>query len=443
MPGGVRELMAENLVAVWLDLECATGNDARHSESEIRVGAKILPFLIAGSDLVCSGMGSILKYDNSFNASSFNGEEIEDFLVLQRDFEADGGLTAIDEAGALALRRRAIDALSAVFAELGLGEPTPAMKQSVAVASGSDDTDSYLPRDVALISDRIKERRIDVLDVIRALDGRGFREEAQNLLNVVRLRVSGDYLQTAAIVRDGKVVSAANDANDYRGPGTGYRLSGARRRELASIRDVLTREEVLRTEAAFAAGEAKRIAYRTLGPAAAAGAANEIVIGVSPAFGVSLYQTLAGHPLSTVLKRLCEGIRSGGATPRVVRMRHTADTSFLGLSAARLAGSGIGIGIQAKGTAVIHQAGRLPHHNLELFSNAPITTLDHFRSLGANAATYARGEMPEPVLVPTGGMALGARYHAQVAFLYAIETALTEDGAQPQDLEVTFMELAE
>ena len=184
MPGGVRELMAENLIAVWLDLECATGNDARHSESEIRVGAKILPFLIAGSDLVCSGMGSILKYDNSFNASSFNGEEIEDFLVLQRDFEADGGLTSIEEASALELRRRAIDALAAVFAELELAEPSAAMKQSVAVASGSNDTDSYLPRDVALISDRIKERRIDVLDVIRALDRRGFRDEAQNLFKV-------------------------------------------------------------------------------------------------------------------------------------------------------------------------------------------------------------------------------------------------------------------
>ena len=29
VPGGVRELMAENLIAVWLDLECASGNDAR------------------------------------------------------------------------------------------------------------------------------------------------------------------------------------------------------------------------------------------------------------------------------------------------------------------------------------------------------------------------------------------------------------------------------
>ena len=93
VPGGVRELMAENLLAVWLDLECASGNDARSTESEIRVGAKILPYLIAGSDLICSGFGSILKYDNSFNPSLLNGEELEDFLVLQRDFEADGGLT--------------------------------------------------------------------------------------------------------------------------------------------------------------------------------------------------------------------------------------------------------------------------------------------------------------------------------------------------------------
>ena len=53
----MRELMAKNVIAVWLDLECASGNDARTTESESRVGAKIMPFLIAGSDLVGSGFG--------------------------------------------------------------------------------------------------------------------------------------------------------------------------------------------------------------------------------------------------------------------------------------------------------------------------------------------------------------------------------------------------
>jgi propanediol dehydratase large subunit len=339
----------------------------------------------------------------------------------------------------LSLRRRAVDALSAVFDELKLSAPTEDMKRSVVVASGSNETDSYLPRDVALISEAIKARGINVLDVIKALAARGFKEEAQNLLNVLRLRVSGDYLQTAAVVRNDRVISAVNNPNDYGGPGTGYRLTEQRRQELAAIRDVLTREEVLRTEATYASAENKRIHYKVLGPAKNAGPSNEIVIGISPAFGLKLFRTLAGHSLAAVLRALCDGIATKGGTARIVRMRHTADTSFLGLSAARLAGSGIGIGIQAKGTAVIHQADRLPHHNLELFSNSPITSLAHYRGFGENAASYAKGEMPQPVVVPTEGKAMGARYHAQVALIYAIETSLTQDDAKPEDVAIDFI----
>ncbi|TGV62430.1 glycerol dehydratase, partial [Mesorhizobium sp. M2D.F.Ca.ET.160.01.1.1] len=113
--------------------------------------------------------------------------------------------------------------------------------------------------------------------------------------------------------------------------------------------------------------------------------------------------TTAGHRLSEVLGAMLDAIRARGLKARVVRFRHTADISFLGLSAARLAGSGIGIGIQAKGTAVIHQRDRQPHNNLELFSNAPITRLEHYRALGANATAYALGEMTEPIVVPQRG----------------------------------------
>lgn len=439
VPGGMRELMAENLIAVWLDLECASGNDARATESEIRVGAKILPYLIAGSDLICSGFGSILKYDNSFNASLLNGEELEDYLVLQRDFEADGGLSPVEETRVLDLRTRAVEAISAVLEELDLGKPTAAMKQSVVAASGSDETRSYVPRDVAIISERIFARGITVVDVIKALAKRGFAEEAQNLLNLVRLRVSGDYLQTSAVVRDGRVLSAINDPNDYLGPGTGYRVSEARRAEINAIRDVLTREEVLRAEAVHKAAESKRIAYRTAGSADVGSDVREVVIGVSPAFGIKLFQTVAGHPLSALLRELVAGIEESGARARIVRMRHTADTSFLGLSAARLAGSGIGIGIQAKGTAVIHQKDRLPHNNLELFSNAPITKLEHYRRMGANAAAYARGDLPEPVVVPTRGEAMGSRYHARVSLIYAVETEMTSEGAAPEEVEISLL----
>ena len=438
VPGGMRELMAENLLAVWLDLECASGNDARATESEIRVGAKIMPYLIAGSDLICSGFGSILKYDNSFNPSLLNGEELEDYLVLQRDFEADGGLTPISEGQSLDVRQRGIAALSAVYEELGLATASAAMKASVLVASGSDETTSFMPRDVAAISEAIKARGITVIDVIKALASRGFREEAENLLNVVKLRVSGDYLQTSAMVRNGKVVSAINDPNAYGGPGSGYRLTPERRREIIGIRDVLDQKEVLRSEAQHQKPEAQRIDYRALGEAQASADAGDVVIGISPAFGLKLFQTTAGHPLSDVLEVMVGEIKARGLTPRIVRFLHTADTSFLGLSAARLAGSGIGIGIQAKGTAVIHQKDRLPHHNLELFSNAPITKLEHYRKLAANAAAYALSEMPEPVVVPTRGEAMGSRYHARTAMIYAIETSMTTEGAVPIEVAVTF-----
>ena len=436
IPGGVRELMAENLLAVWLDLECASGNDARTSESEIRIGAKILPYLIAGSDLICSGFGSIKKYDNSFNPSLFNGEELEDYLVLQRDFEADGGLTPLDQDIALDRRWRAVDALAAVFEELDLGTPDQAMRQSVVFASGSDETESYTPRDAALISEKISSRGLDVLDVLRALHKRGFEEEAEHLLFILKLRVSGDYLQTSACVREGRVLSAINDPNDYAGPATGYRLTPQRRAEINAIRDVLDRETVLAAAAAAGRGLAPVFADRSLGPASAGNDAKDIVVGVSPAFGTQLFRTLAGHPLGAVIGALRDGIESRGLRMRVVRMRHTADTSFLGLSAAHLAGSGTGIGIQAKGTAVIHQKGRLPHNNLELFSNAPLVTLAQYRGMGANAAAYALAEMPEPVMVPTHGQALGARFHAQVALIYAVETAMTEADAMPEELEI-------
>jgi propanediol dehydratase large subunit len=442
VPGGARELMAENLIAVWLDLECASGNDARPTESEIRVGAKIMPYLVAGSDLICSGFGSILKYDNSFNPSLLNGEELEDFLVLQRDFEADGGLTPLGEDRAMALRERALDALAAVLDDLGLAETTPAMRASVAAASGSNDTASFTAGDASRISGAIRARGITVIDVIRALASRGFREEAENLLAMVRLRLSGDYLQTSALVRGGRVLSAINDPNDYRGPGTGYRVGPERREELAGIRDTIDEREVLRSQAMFQKAEARRAQYRALGRAERGDGAAEVVIGISPAFGTRLFKTLAGEGVSAMLHAVVAGVRAGGGTPRVVRMHHTADTSFLGLSAAGMAGSGIGIGLQAKGTAVIHQAGRLPHHNLELFSNAPITTLEHYRRLGANAAAYARGEDPEPVVVPTRGEAMGARYHAEVALLYAIETGLCREGAEPEELAVDFTDAA-
>jgi propanediol dehydratase large subunit len=440
VPAGFRELMAENLIAVWLGLECASGNDARPTESEIRVGAKIAPYLLAGSDLICSGFGSILKYDNSFNPSLLNGEEMEDYLVLQRDFQADGGLVPVGEDRVMDIRTRATEAIAAVLEELGLASVPREARRSVVAASGSDETESFLPGEVTPIALAIKARGLTALDVVRALARRGFREEAENVLFMLRQRVAGDYLQTSAVVRGGRVISAVNDPNDYAGPGSGYRLEGERWERVKDIRGTLGKAEVRAAQEHYAEDERRALRLEIAGEAAIGHDAREVVIGISPAFGEKVFLSSAGHRVSEMLAALIDGIREGGGVPRVVRCRHTADTSFLGLTAARLSGSGYGIGVQAKGTLVLHQRDRLPHMNLEIFSNAPLASLDHYRAVGRNASRFAAGETPAPVVVPTRGEALGARYHVPVAINYAIEMSMVEPDAPPLEVRPIFAE---
>lgn len=213
------------------------------------------------------------------------------------------------------------------------------------------------------ISEAIKARKITAVDVVRALAKTGYREEAENLLFMLKQRVTGDYLQTSAIFRDRKVLSALNDPNDYEGPASGYRMSEQRWTQVKTVRGTITKQNVLATEALgrdktpqwlFDAGQAQTGTDH-----------HEIVIGVTPAFGLEIHRTTAGHALEDVIQTITAGIAEGGGTARLVRIMHTADTSFVGLSAAKLSGSGMGIGIQSKGTAVLHKADRLPHMNLE------------------------------------------------------------------------------
>jgi len=438
VPGGLWEILAENVLAAWLDLECASGNDTRFTESEIRVGAKIVPHLMSGTDFICSGLGSIQAYDNSFNASLFNGEEFEDFLAIQRDYMIDGGLGHVAEDVILARRRRAIDAISVVLDGLGAPSLSDGQKQSVLLASGSRETESLNPAAVATFNAGLQARGTTVLDVIRILARHGFEAEAERLVMMLRHRVAGDYLQTSAIIRDGQVISAVNDPNAYLGPGSGYRISEERRSAIAAMRDVLSSAEVLHQETRPSREERRRYTLIEGGVAAKGNDGREVVIGVSPAFGTKIHRTTAGLPLSRVLRRLMTGIAEAGGTARVVRMGHTADTSFLGLSAARLAGSGIGIGLQAKGTTVIHRSDLAPHMNLELFSMAPLITEDDYQAIGRNAALHAGGRHPEPIVVPYGGEALGARFHVRTALLHALDTEMTDPQAEPRELEVRF-----
>ncbi|KUK31150.1 MAG: Dehydratase medium subunit [Thermoanaerobacterales bacterium 50_218] len=175
--------------------------------------------------------------------------------------------------------------------------------------------------------------------------------------------------------------------------------------------------------------------FREKGEACPGTDQREVVIGISPAFGKKFKKNIVGIPLRDVLREIIAGIEEEGLRARVVRVRHTADVAFIGHTAAKLSGSGIGIGIQSRGTTVIHHKDLQPLNNLELFPQCPVLTLETYRAIGRNAARYAKGESPDPVPVVNDQMAR-PKYQAKAAVLHNFETQLVRAGARPVEVEV-------
>lgn len=164
---------------------------------------------------------------------------------------------------------------------------------------------------------------------------------------------------------------------------------------------------------------------------------NEVVIGLAPAFGKYQTKTIIGLPHYQVLKEVIAGIEEEGLSYRIARNYRTSDVAFVAHDAAKLSGSGIGIGIQSKGTTVIHQKDLFPLSNLELFSQAPLIDLPTYRQIGKNAAKYAKGESPNPVPVRNDQMAR-PKYQAIAALLHIKETQHVEANKKPQEIKVEF-----
>ncbi|CAM3564537.1 propanediol/glycerol family dehydratase medium subunit [Parendozoicomonas haliclonae] len=164
---------------------------------------------------------------------------------------------------------------------------------------------------------------------------------------------------------------------------------------------------------------------------------DEVVIGVAAAFGVHQTQTIHGLSHHDVLRELMAGIEEEGLVARVVRVLRSSDVSIAGNDVAKLSGSGIGIGIQSKGTTVIHQKDLAPLTNLELFSQAPLLQLEHYRMIGKNAAKYAKGESPRPVPALNDQMAR-PKYQAIAALLHIKETEHVVHGGSPVELKAVF-----
>ena len=151
----------------------------------------------------------------------------------------------------------------------------------------------------------------------------------------------------------------------------------------------------------------------------------EVVVGVGPAFFTTLTKTLNGLKHLDVIKEVMAGIEEEGMIPKVIKVYKTSDVAFIGKEAAKISGSGVAIGLQSKGTAIIHHRDLYPLSNLELFPQAPMLTLKMYRSIGKNAARYAAKVAVTPINVENDYM-VRPKYQVKAALMHMKETEEVE-----------------
>lgn len=239
VPGGFRVIAAENLMASMLGLEVASGNDQTFTHSDMRRMAKVFMQLLPGTDFITSGFSAIPNFDDMFAGSNTDCDDYDDWYVLQRDMRVDGGIVPVGEEEAVRVRSRAAKALQSVFQYFDLPEISDEEVEAATFAYSSYD----MPKRNRVEDMKAAEKFLACgtgLEVARGLWIKGYEDVAENVLDMLKQRISGDYLHTAAIFdEEAKLTSALNDPNLYAGPGTGYQICPERWSELVRRENIL------------------------------------------------------------------------------------------------------------------------------------------------------------------------------------------------------------
>ncbi|HEM2864472.1 TPA: propanediol/glycerol family dehydratase large subunit [Streptococcus suis] len=245
VPSGIRAVIAENLIATMLDLECASSNDQTFTHSDLRRSVRTLMQLAPGTDFINSGYSSTPNYDNMFAGSNWDAEDYDDYNILQRDLRVDGGLRPVREEEVVQVRRKAAKVMQALFKGLGLPAITDEEVEAATYAHGSKDMPERDKVEDIKAAVNLLERGVQGVDLIKALANNGFPDVANEIVNLFKQRVAGDFLQTSAIFdRNWNVISAINSPNDYVGVGTGHRLVGEEWEKVKNIPNAIDPRDI-------------------------------------------------------------------------------------------------------------------------------------------------------------------------------------------------------
>lgn len=432
IPGGLKMVAGENLLASLLGLEVAAGNDTWFTDSDIRRTAKLLTALLPGTDFITSGYSATPNEDNVFAGSNEDSDDFDDYYMIQRDYLVDGGMVPVEKEDVIRVRRRAAKAMQALFKALDFMPVTDEEVEAAVYAYTSKDMPDRNSQNDLKCAELVMTEKVTGIDIAVILKKEGFEEIAEAIMELNRQRVAADYLQTAAIFDEAfEAKSAINDRNDYHGPGTGYIMDDERKRSIVGSANVLKLEEILSEAGSCGAGD--EIFIKELRKAGKGYGKNEVVVAVTPSFGESQKKTLGNVPHLHVLDEIKAGLEEEGLAARFIKCYQSADLGVIASIASKLSGSGISIGVQSKGTTVIHQKDLSPLSNLELFSQGPQLTRDLFRQIGRSAGKYAKGQLPTPIpsVVDPGVR----RFLVKSAILHYADTNCVVRGKAPVEFE--------
>ena len=280
-----------------------------------------------------------------------------------------------------------------------------------------------------LAGDRVLAEEISGLDVARALTRRGFADVAAAVFDMQRQRVAADYLQTSAIIEpDGMVVSAVNEPNDYRGPvpATGSRASAGG--GCAGCRTRSTRGCSVRRPR-------REPRLRELGEALPRDAAGRRRHRRRP----RVRRRPRGDDQRPRARGRARGARSTASARRGRRRGSCAsaaraDVAFIGHDGALLSGSGVAVGLQSKGTALIHRADLAAARQSRALRHGAVADARLVPPDRRNAAGYALGRPVAPVPTVLDNYAR-AKLIVRTTLLHAREAAEVVRGAPPVEVE--------
>jgi len=433
VPEGFLAIAAENLVVSLLGMEVASGNDQAFSHSDLRRTAKLLMQMMPGTDFITSGYSATPNFDDLFAGSNTDCDDYDDYYMMQRDMQIDGGIEPVAEADAIRVRHESARACQAVFRELGFPLISDAEVDAATFAYSNEEMP---PRNISadlVAAQEFFHRGGGAIDLVRALHTQGFAKAGENLLRMLKQRICGDYLQVAAIIdNDFSIRGGINDPNDYVGPGSGYRLEGQRWEKLKQKDSALVPQKILEKQGG---GEKKSGFYKWSEVRPANFPEADIVIGLSPAFLSEATGVEICSAQELMLQQIIQGIAVSGMSSAVVKVFHVDNLAEIALLAASFSASGIGIGVQSKGLVRINSNARPAEDSLEVAFNLPFSKAEVYKEIGINAADYAQNRIPTPVAqqIRAGGL---TNYQLQMIKLSAQESGSLERRKKPFLMEM-------